>query len=70
MSKNQQKLRYWIVLGVNGDNVIYFNSFGAEHIKKDHDIIFNFCNQILKRLGLKKYMAQSIINKYRKIKKA
>ena len=26
---------YWIALYVNGNNIIYFDSFGAEHISKE-----------------------------------
>ena len=26
---------HWIVLYVNGNNMIYFNSFGVEHIPKE-----------------------------------
>ena len=37
---NEYKLigTHWIALYVNGDNVIYFDSFGVEHIPKQKKI--------------------------------
>ena len=32
---NQYIRTYWIVLYLNGNNVIYFDSFGIEHITKE-----------------------------------
>ena len=31
----KSKVNHWIDLPVNGNNVIYFDSFGAEHISKE-----------------------------------
>ena len=35
MGINQYIRTYWIVLYLNGNNVIYFDSFGIEHITKE-----------------------------------